>query len=177
MTLVELMTVVAILGVLMVILGFSFQGWLAKYKVEEETKRFYTDLSDARARAMQKKRVTFVDLAAKQYRTFEDTNTAPDGNGTLETAADTRVANVSTNYIITPTLTGGVTQFAFDREGLASATGPEARNRTRGRFSEDSYAVLGREYMVVSLRMGYHFTTVEALSSPEPSKPETIAPR
>lgn len=123
MTLVELMTVVAILGVLMVILGFSFQGWLAKYKVEEETKRFYTDLSDARARAMQKKRVTFVDLAAKQYRTFEDTNTAPDGNGTLETAADTRVANVSTNYIITPTLTGGVTQFAFDREGLASATG------------------------------------------------------
>lgn len=123
MTLVELMTVVAILGVLMVILGFSFQGWLAKYKVEEEAKRFYTDLSDARARAMQKKRVTFVDLAAKQYRTFEDTNTAPDGNGTLETAADTRVANVSTNYIITPTLTGGVTQFAFDREGLASATG------------------------------------------------------
>lgn len=123
MTLVELMTVVAILGVLTVILGFSFQGWLAKYKVEEETKRFHTDLSDARARAMQKKRVTFVDLAAKQYRTFEDTNTAPDGNGTLETAADTRVAIVSTNYTITPSLTGGVTQFAFDREGLASATG------------------------------------------------------
>jgi len=54
--------------------------------------------------------------------------------------------------------------------GFDSATGPEARSTTRSGFSEDSYAVLGREYMVVSLRMGYHFTTVEALSSPESSK-------
>jgi pyruvate,water dikinase len=57
-----------------------------------------------------------------------------------------------------------------DLNGLASATGPEERGEARRGFSEDSYAVLGREYMVVSLRMGYHFTTVEALSSPEPSK-------
>jgi pyruvate,water dikinase len=57
-----------------------------------------------------------------------------------------------------------------DMKGLASATGPEERKGTRDGFSEDSYAVLGREYMVVSLRMGYHFTTVEALSSKEPSK-------
>ena len=53
---------------------------------------------------------------------------------------------------------------------LASELGPESHMGSRGGFSEDSYAVLGREYMVVSLRMGYHFTTVEALSSPEPSK-------
>jgi pyruvate,water dikinase len=57
-----------------------------------------------------------------------------------------------------------------DLTGLASETGPEARGGRRREFSEDSYAVLGREYMVVSLRMGYHFTTVEALASPEPSK-------
>jgi pyruvate,water dikinase len=57
-----------------------------------------------------------------------------------------------------------------DLNGLASSIGPEERKETRRGFSEDSYAVLGREYMVVSLRMGYHFTTVEALSSPVPSK-------
>jgi pyruvate,water dikinase len=57
-----------------------------------------------------------------------------------------------------------------DLKGLASATGPEERSETRQGFSEDGYAVLGREYMVVSLRMGYHFTTVEALSSSESSK-------
>ena len=122
-TLVELMTVVAILGVLVAILGFSFQGWIAKYKVEDQTKRLYADITDARARAMQKKRMTFVALAARQYRTFEDTNTAPDGNGVYEQAADTGVANTTTSYDIVPTLNPVVTQFAFDREGLATVTG------------------------------------------------------
>jgi pyruvate,water dikinase len=55
-------------------------------------------------------------------------------------------------------------------QAIASELGPESHAGSRGGFSEDSYAVLGHEYMVVSLRMGYHFTTVEALSSPEPSK-------
>lgn len=127
-TLVEMMTVVAILGLLAIILGFSFQGWLAKYKVEDETKRFYADVMDARARAMQKKRVTFVDLATNQYRTFEDTNTAPDGNGDFEDGVDTKVADTVTTYVIEPALLEGVpplpvTQFRFNKEGLASATG------------------------------------------------------
>ena len=124
-TLVELMTVVAILGVLVVILGFSFQSWIAKYKVEDQTKRFYADLSDARARAMQKKRMTFVTLAANQYRTFEDTNTAPDGNGQLDSTADTVVANTKTDYTITwlPPPIPPDPQISFDREGLASVTG------------------------------------------------------
>ena len=102
-TLVELMTVVAILGVLAVILGFSFQGWLAKYKVEDQTKRLYADISDARARSMQKKRMTFVRLDANRYRTFEDTNTAPDGNGALDLGGDTLVADTTTTYAIDPT--------------------------------------------------------------------------
>jgi len=118
MTLIELMTVVAILGVLLVVLGFSFQGWLAKYRVEDQTKRLYADISDARARSMQKKRMTFVRLDANRYRTFEDTNTAPDGNGALDLAADTAVADTNTAYTIDPTMT-----FSFDREGLASFTG------------------------------------------------------
>jgi len=57
-----------------------------------------------------------------------------------------------------------------DLRRLASATGPEALSGSRHGFSEDSYAVLGREYMVVSLRMGYHFASVEALCSTEPGK-------
>lgn len=122
-TLVEMMTVVAILGLLAIILGFSFQGWLEKYKVEDETKRFYADVMDARARAMLKKRVTFVDLASNLYRTFEDTNTPPDGNGTFENALDTRVVNTTTTYDIVPLLGGGATRVQFDKEGLAAPTG------------------------------------------------------
>lgn len=121
-TLIEVMTVVAIIGVLAIILGFSFQGWLAKYKVEDETKRFYADLMDARARAMQKKRVTFVDLAANRYRTFEDSDPVPDGDEAL-TGGDTLISNTETHFAIDQALAGGVTQFHFDREGLASVTG------------------------------------------------------
>lgn len=123
LTLVEVVTVVAILGILAVALGFSFQGWLAKYKVEDETKRFYADLSDARARAMQKKRVTFVDLALNRYRTFEDTSPQPDGDGTLTAGADAPISDIQTQYTIDKALTGGVSRFRFDKEGLASVSG------------------------------------------------------
>ena len=40
----------------------------------------------------------------------------------------------------------------------------------RGQFTEDSYAILSHEYMIVSLRMGYHFTTIEAMCTDEPNK-------
>jgi len=37
-------------------------------------------------------------------------------------------------------------------------------------FRETSYAILGREYMVFSVHMGYHFAMVEAMCSPESNK-------
>jgi len=46
--------------------------------------------------------------------------------------------------------------------GLATKSG-------RG-FSEKSFAVLGAEYMMLSLRMGYHFNTVEALCTDTDNK-------
>jgi prepilin-type N-terminal cleavage/methylation domain-containing protein len=126
LTMVEVMIVVAILGFLAIVSGLSFRGWVAKYKVEDETKRFYADLSDVRARAMQKKRATFVDLSSTtSYRTFEDSAPAPDGDGNLN-AGDLLVADSATIWsgglpypIDNPTL-GGVTQVRFDKEGLAN---------------------------------------------------------
>ena len=37
-------------------------------------------------------------------------------------------------------------------------------------FLECSFAILSQEYMFLSLHLGYHFTTVEALCTPEPNK-------
>lgn len=37
-------------------------------------------------------------------------------------------------------------------------------------YSQSSFALLGREYMILSLRMGYHFTTVEGMCSDDPQK-------
>jgi prepilin-type N-terminal cleavage/methylation domain-containing protein len=119
-TLIELIVVISVIGVLAVALGFQFQGWMGSYKVESQIKEMYVDLMNARAMAMQKNRMHFVVLGAKQYTLYEDTNPAPDGNETLETSSDSQVLQKTTDYDIVPALEAGVTQFSFDKDGLIS---------------------------------------------------------
>ena len=38
------------------------------------------------------------------------------------------------------------------------------------RFSEKSFAILSDEYMILSLRMGYHFSTIEAMVTEQENK-------
>ena len=61
-TLVELIVVIAVIGILAIALGFSYVGWQGAYKVEKTTKELYTDLMDARSRAMSQGRMYFVDF-------------------------------------------------------------------------------------------------------------------
>ncbi len=81
----EILVSLAVLAILLTMSVTTFRGLDEKYKVETETKQLYTDLMEARARASQRYRVVFVRLSGNGYTTYEDTNTAPDGNGTLET--------------------------------------------------------------------------------------------
>jgi prepilin-type N-terminal cleavage/methylation domain-containing protein len=90
-TLIELIIVISIIGILLIALGFSFEGWMGAYRVESQTKEMFVDLMNARARAMERNRMHFVDLTTTQYTIYEDTNTAPDGNGIPEPASDTRI--------------------------------------------------------------------------------------
>lgn len=81
-TLVELLIVVSIIGLLIVALGFSYEGWMGNYRLESQTKELYFDLSDARSRAMTRNRIHFAVLEAKQYTIIEDSNE----NATLDVA-------------------------------------------------------------------------------------------
>lgn len=119
-TLVEILITIAILGILVVIAVGDFRGLNEKYKVEAETKQLYSDLMDARGRAMQRNRIFFVRLSGAGYATYEDTNTPPDGNGIWDNAADTKVADVTASHAIITVLPGG---FEFNRNGIASVTG------------------------------------------------------
>ncbi|MCE5225603.1 MAG: prepilin-type N-terminal cleavage/methylation domain-containing protein [Porphyromonadaceae bacterium] len=87
-TLVELLVVIAIIGILVIALGFSFQGWIGRYRVESTIKQIYADLMTARARAMTQHRTHFAVINTavipNTYSIFEDTNPAPDGNDNRE---------------------------------------------------------------------------------------------
>lgn len=80
-TLIELIVVAAIIAILAVALGFTYVGWQGAYRVEKTTKDLYTDLMDARTRAITQGRAYFADFNTPappagqgSYRVIEDTN-------------------------------------------------------------------------------------------------------
>lgn len=119
-TLVEIMIALAIVGIVVMIAVSNFQGMMEKYRVEGETKQMFADLMDVRGRAMQRNRVFHVQITSNGYETFEDTNPPPDGDSTWD-GSDTQVAGVTVKHTITPS--GGLSNFRFNRNGIASATG------------------------------------------------------
>jgi len=123
--LLEALIVLAIIGIVTVLAVDSFRGMGEKYQVEGGTKQLYADLMDARGRAMQRNRAFFVRFKTSGYGydTYEDSNPAPDGNNTYDSGSDTPVAGVATRHPITTALSGGGLNFAFNRNGTASATG------------------------------------------------------
>jgi len=121
-TLTELVVVIAIIGILAIALGFSYQGWMGRYRVEKNTKELFTDVMQARQMAMTRNSFFFVDFpAVRSYRVIEDTN----GNGTADPGAGDTVmtpgGSKQTDYDIT--LSVGLTTVALDKRGLVSPNG------------------------------------------------------
>jgi len=54
--------------------------------------------------------------------------------------------------------------------GFQSVLATHDGGRTTEGYAIKSFAVLARSYMMLSLHLGYHFTTIEAMSAEEPSK-------
>ena len=120
-TVIEIMIVIAILGILVVLAVGNFGGMNEKYKVESETKQLYADLMDARGRAMQRNRWFFVQIGSTGYATYED-GPMPDGD-TSRNGNDTLLANVTVRHATAITLAGGGSLFGFNRNGIANDTG------------------------------------------------------
>lgn len=122
-TLIELLVVIVIIGVLMASLGFFYQGWMGRYNVESQIRQIYSDLMNARIKAMQNNRFQFLTFPnATSYTMYEDTN----GNGTLQTASDTQLAGFPKQLKYAFTWTGGVIPndvISFDMRGFVSSPG------------------------------------------------------
>jgi Tfp pilus assembly protein FimT len=120
---VEILVVVAVLGILATLAVSSFLGISEKYKVESETKQLYADLMDVRGRAMQRSRFYHVQFTANGYATSVDGFPAPDGDSDSTNGANPPVVNATVNHAITTAFTGGATSFSFNRNGIPSVTG------------------------------------------------------
>lgn len=121
-TLVEILIALAILGILVILAVGNFEGMNEKYKVEAETKQLYADLMDARGRAMQRNRASIVQINDNNYKTYEDTSPAPDGDGSLQ-STDTLITDANVSHALA---TGNIAVpliFNFNRNGIASVTG------------------------------------------------------
>ena len=135
-TLIELIVVVAVIGILVIALGFSFQGWMGKYRVESQIKEMYVDLMNARARAMERNRIHFVRLNnSNSYSIYEDdsdgANKVPDGDGTLQTgtgsSADTQLPTypktVEYNLDWNNSAVAAPINLTFNTKGIATTLG------------------------------------------------------
>ena len=115
-SLTELLIVIIIMGTLAAIAGISANSMLQRYAIEGQVREMYADLMNVRARAMQRNRTHFVSLAANAFTVYEDTNTPPDGNGSLETASDRVVQQKMLKKSVEPT-----SSITFDSKGMAAA--------------------------------------------------------
>jgi pyruvate,water dikinase len=61
-------------------------------------------------------------------------------------------------------------QAGADLKGFAALVASTAAGADGAEFREDSFAIVGREYLLASVRMGYHFSTIEAVASPSVGK-------
>ncbi|MFZ3064117.1 MAG: prepilin-type N-terminal cleavage/methylation domain-containing protein [Nitrospirota bacterium] len=118
-TLIELIVVISIITILVIAAGITIPGLVGKYNIENQVKIVQADLMSARVRAMENNRVHFVTLTATGYAIYEDTSPIPDGNGTLETAADNRMTQraFDTRYPITWT-NAADTQIDINTKGI-----------------------------------------------------------
>jgi prepilin-type N-terminal cleavage/methylation domain-containing protein len=123
-TLIELIIVVAIIGILAIALGFSYRGWMGGYKVESIIKEVYSDLMDARSKAMTSGGMSYyVDINAASYQIFQDTNGDP-----LDDAGDTPMPGFATpkllkepNFELRDAAVALPRRITFDSKGLSSS--------------------------------------------------------
>jgi prepilin-type N-terminal cleavage/methylation domain-containing protein len=87
-SLTELLMVIVIMGILLSLGVIAYNTMMDRANAERQMTEMFTDLMNARVRAMQRNRTHFVVLSATQYTIFEDTSPAPDGDGSLTIGAD-----------------------------------------------------------------------------------------
>lgn len=122
-TLVELMVVVAIIGIVLAIATMNFTQWNDKYTVESYTKEIHSILMKARNDAANTNTQNLVTLAANQVQVTQDDDgdgivEATDGNDVVDPGEPT-ITKPYPRFVLSSNVGGGLpTTIVFDRRGM-----------------------------------------------------------
>lgn len=124
-TLVELMVVVAIIGIVLAIATMNIRQWNDKYTVESYTKEIHSILMKARNDAANTNTQNLVTLTANQVQVTQDDDgdgivEATDGNGVVD-AGEPTTTKPYQQFTITSNL-GLPKTIIFDRRGMTNNT-------------------------------------------------------
>ena len=119
-TLVELMVVVAIIGIVLAIATMNIRQWNDKYTVESYTKEIHSILMKARNDAANTNTQNLVTLAANQVQVTQDDN----GNGIVDATDGNGVVDPGEPTITKPyplfAIQFAISPIVFDRRGIAN---------------------------------------------------------
>ena len=112
-TLVELVTVLSVVGILTAYAAFSYEHWMSNYDVERAAEELYSDLMHARLMAMQKNREHFLKTNGTSYTIFEDR----DEDGTADPGEELPSFPKTVKYTLRSNV---ASPLHFSRRGLLS---------------------------------------------------------
>jgi prepilin-type N-terminal cleavage/methylation domain-containing protein len=125
-TLVELIVVVAIVGILAVVLGFDFSGWMGRYNVESQMKQIEADMVNARIRAMTTTRYQFFTCPVSgtppvctSYSVYDDDKPSPNGDAKLIVGTDKLLSGYPKALKYSLAWVSGT--LSFDRKGVMNS--------------------------------------------------------
>jgi prepilin-type N-terminal cleavage/methylation domain-containing protein len=166
-TLIELLIVIAIMGILVALALPNLSGFVRKNKIQNQTRRIYADLMNARVMAMSRNMNHFMVFAGNQYSIVADTNgnEVADLPPTGAPAGDTQVlvrSNVDTGsfsfFNIIPQNETIVTTIGFQGEfntrGIASQLGTVCVVAANTQPSQNCVAVSSTQIRVGRLTLG-----------------------
>ncbi len=105
-TLIELMVVIAVMGIMMVIATHNWHEMVIKSAIESENRELYADLMEVRLQALHTKTARSVDINGLQFRVYS--------------TADTSVAPILTKQLRYPVDLQVNGPLTFDTQGLAT---------------------------------------------------------
>lgn len=121
LTLVEMLIVIAVIGILAAIATIQFGQGTRKYNIEREIKELYSDLMNARMQAATKNRANGIRLVSStQYTAIDDLNNDGDFNDAGEVSSNLK------NLTNQMSWNGGSpsnTNLTFNSRGLSSSSG------------------------------------------------------